>query len=164
MFHLAVAFAYERFSFLFTLAPRRVYQPSQRPLLICPMKPEVCTLPARNKRRGFETIRCFAWKSWSRGLFSGSGAGLEPRERDGSHKITIPSNSNQWNDHISPPSNQCVFELFPSHYKIPKCWTKKRKFFCFAYPDFFQSKRTLNNFMGRRFNAECDECFERQDF
>lgn len=161
MFHLAVAFAYERFSFLFTLAPRRVYQPSQRPLLICPMKPEVCTLPAE----GIWDHQMLCMKiviAWT--LRRGSGAGLESASVTALIKLRFRQiQINEMIISLLRPTSS-VFELFPSHYKIPKCWTKKRKFFCFAYPDFFQSKRTLNNFMGRRFNAECDECFERQDF
>lgn len=50
--------------------------------------------------------------------------------------------------HHDLPSS--VFELFPSHYEIhfkkkysrseSECFGQKRKFFCFAYPDFFYSR------------------------
>lgn len=149
-FTLLVAFAYEQFSFLFTLKKEEFIN---RATLNLSARYETGSLYITSEKglADHQTLQHAVLSRWS---FATS---TTHRPKPLSMTATLffikknyksmKFKSMKWS---YLDRRQCVWTL--SRYKIPA----RRKFFCFAYPDFFTpTKRTLNNFMGRRFNAEC---------
>lgn len=151
-FTLLVAFAYEQFSFLFTLKKEEFIN---RATLNLSARWNRKFVHYRVFTRGFQTVRCFHCSSsnccrthlmmsnpwaWRRSFFVHNYKSMKFKSMIWSYlfrRLCVDS----------------VFELFPSHYKIPS-WTKKAEILLFRVSGFFPSKRTLNNFMGRRFNVD----------
>lgn len=127
----------------------RVYQPSD---LILSAKPEVWTLP---DQRGLQTTVASRIDRVAIVRISAEPLSMTELFCVGK-KIKNLWNSNQWWSYLCRWTLVSVFELFP-YRGITKFRRKKRKFFCFAYPDFskfffhmfhFHRERTLKKFYG----------------
>lgn len=170
---VVTAFAYEQFSFLFTLKKSL----STERLLICP-RDETGSLYITRVfmwRRGLQTVRRFCMpstrmvKNLVARIFND--IAFETSEHDDVfflsvvHKTyrSMKFKSMKWS-YLTRRRRQCVWTLSIA-LQNSKVLDVKAEILLSRVSGFFPpSERTLNNFMGRRFNVECVATFHTQIF